>query len=189
VTQVGRSPRNHPSQVALRGPDFDVDDRRTPQDVWLALHREHRFTIDVAASVENAKLPVFFDRERDGLSQSWRGEVAWCNPPYSDCGAWVEYAIEQVRAGCLKVVILLPANRTEQAWWQDLIEPVRDRGLGMSTRFLPGRMRFGCARRTSADAVAPNENRPPFGNVLVIVQPPPRARLRRLAREPRPGGA
>ena len=172
MTQVGRAPRNHPSQIALHGVDFEVDDRRTPQDFWLELHAEHGFTVDVAASAENTKLPRFFDRKTDGLSQSWSGEVAWCNPPYSDISSWVEYAIYQVRHnGCRKVVLLLPANRTEQFWWQEMIEPERDRGRGIRTRFLPGRLRFGAAPRTGEDAVAPNENRPPFGNVLVIVEP------------------
>lgn len=64
--------------------------------------------------------------------------------------------------------MLLPANRTEQQWWQLMVEPFRDRpGSPLSTRFLPGRMRF---LRRGQTAVGPNE-RPPFGCLLLIWEP------------------
>lgn len=60
------------------------DDRRTPSNVYDPLHAFHRFTLDVAASADNAKCARFFDEEMDGLSRSWAGETVWCNPPFSD---------------------------------------------------------------------------------------------------------
>lgn len=169
--------RNHPQQVGARGADDDTDDRRTPSAIFDPLHAEHGFTIDVAASAANAKLPRFFDRFEDGLSRSWAGEVVWCNPPYSALFAWVEKALAEVRCGCLKVVMLLPSNRTEQRWWQELIEPVRDRGLGVATRHLRGRTKFD----GPAGAIKPKKStsplshgggiRPPFGCVVVVIEP------------------
>jgi hypothetical protein len=36
------------------------------------------------------------------------------------------------------IVMLLPANRTEQGWWQKHIEPFRDRAMSrLTTEFLP----------------------------------------------------
>jgi len=167
---VARAPRNHPRQIALRGGDPDltdvVDCRETPADFFAVLHAEHGFTLDAAANADNAKLPRFFDRAQDGLAQSWAGEIVWCNPPYSNLWAWVAKAIAETRAGCPKVVMLLPGNRTEQTWWQEMIEPVRDRGLGVATRFLRGRLKFK-GSRTAPEAIKQGENRPPFGCVLV----------------------
>lgn len=61
--------------------------------------------------------------------------------------------------------MLLPANRTEQPWWQDLVEPFRDRaGSDLRTEFFRGRIRFV---RAGAPAIFPNE-RPPFGVVILI---------------------
>lgn len=61
--------------------------------------------------------------------------------------------------------MLLPANRTEQQWWQLLVEPYRDRpGSPLTVRFLPGRMRF---LKPGQTAVGPNQ-RPPFGCVLLV---------------------
>lgn len=64
--------------------------------------------------------------------------------------------------------MLLPANRTEQSWWQLMVEPFRDRADSpLSTEFLKGRIRF---LKPGQTAVGPNQ-RPPFGCVLLIWQP------------------
>lgn len=118
---------NHPQQVSKRGPRPEIDDRATTPEVFEPLDRRFRFTIDVAASVENAKCPHYFDLSIDGLTQSWAGERVWCNPPYSNIRPWVEKAwVEADRAEL--IVMLLPANRTEQGWWHELVEDRRDRG-------------------------------------------------------------
>lgn len=150
--------RNHPQQK--RNPK--VDDRATTPEVFAPLNERFGFTIDVAASAENAKCDRFFTMDDDGLAQSWADERVWCNPPYSDIRPWVEkawYSEAEV------VVMLLPANRTEQAWWQDLVEPYRDRLDGyLRTEFIRGRLRF---IEPGDDEVRPNA-RPPFGNCLLI---------------------
>jgi hypothetical protein len=102
-----------------------------------------------------------FTYEQDGLAQSWACERVWCNPPYSDIEPWVAKARI---AGAELVVMLLPANRTEQGWWQRQVEPFRDRGRGLRVEFLPGRPRF---IRYGHDRVEPNQ-RPPFGCCLLI---------------------
>jgi phage N-6-adenine-methyltransferase len=144
MSLIGFAPTNHPQQLAARGSDDTVDERITPQRLFDALNAEHGFTLDAAANARNAKCPRFFDIATDGLSLSWAGDVVWCNPPYSNLPGWVAKAIREVRLGCPKVVMLLPANRTEQRWWQEHIEPFRDReGGGVKVRFLPGRVNFG----------------------------------------------
>ena len=91
------------------------------------------------------------------------GERVWCNPPYSAIGPWVRKAWAEAAAAEL-IVMLLPANRTEQGWWQDLVEPFRDRTDAFRVEFMRGRPRF----------LAPGENkvprhaRPPFGICLLI---------------------
>lgn len=154
-------PRTHPQQ----GSDERVDNRETPPEVFAALHARFEFTIDAAASAKNCKLPRYHDRARDGLAQSWSGERVWCNPPYSNIGPWVAKALHEVAAGCPLVLLLLPANRTEQGWWQDLIEPGRRDG-SIEVEFLRGRMRFIAA---DDDRIRPNA-RPPFGVCLAIVR-------------------
>jgi phage N-6-adenine-methyltransferase len=154
-------PRNHPQQVALFGPVDEVDDWGTTSEFFGPIHDRYRFTIDVAAAAHNTKCAKYFDRRADGLAQPWAGERVWCNPPYSDIRPWVIKAWAEEH--CPVIVMLLPANRTDQMWWHDLIEPFRDRPESiLSVQFLPGRIRF---IRAGTTAVGPKE-RPLFGVCL-----------------------
>ena len=45
----------------------------TPQDFFDKLNDEFHFTLDVAASPNNAKCANYFTEEQDGLVQSWGG--------------------------------------------------------------------------------------------------------------------
>lgn len=171
MTLAGFKSTNHPQQTAKRGAVDDVDDRGTdPAFIALLEERFGAFTLDVAAAEHNAKCEHFIGRDRDGLRANWGSllgvERVWCNPPYSDCGAWVRKAWDQWNAGRPGlIVMLLPANRVEQGWWQDHVEPFRDRpDSPLKVEFLRGRMRFdrpGWEKPTKGD-------RPPFGCCLLI---------------------
>ena len=163
MSLVGRPAENHPQQVGARGALDKVDDRRTPLDLFAPLAREFHFTLDAAASHRNALCDHFYDRENSGLEGTWKGHSVWCNPPYSDCRAWVEKATAEA-AHCPAIVMLLPANRTEQRWWQEHVEPHRDNGGPLTVKFLPGRLRFDVPADTYSD---PRGNRPPFGCCLL----------------------
>lgn len=183
VSIVGFKASNHPQQTGKRGATDAVDDRGTDPAFIAELEARfgYPFDLDVAASPENAKAPTFYTIEDDGLTQQWRGLV-WCNPPYSDCGAWVRKAwsewhgsdprtpmvhhFQHARdAAPWRIAMLLPANRTEQGWWQELVEPYRDRpDSPLHVEFLRGRMRFN---RPGA-VIGPKGDRPPFGCCLLI---------------------
>ncbi len=185
----GFAHKNHPNTTKNRGVDDTVDDRETPASVFDPLNAEFRFTVDVAANRHNTKCgryyvknpeETIFTRQQasfwqerlqqsgalgfDGLSHSWDGEVAWCNPPFSDIRPWVEKA----HGSNATVVMLLPANRTEQPWWQEFVEPIRDgkTRLGLvQTRFLSGRKSFLFHGEVIGNSTS---KAPPFGIVLVI---------------------
>ena len=123
----------------------------TPQDFFDKLNEEFHFTLDAAASPENAKCANYFTEEQDGLAQSWGGHTVWCNPPYCrKTGLWVKKAYEEhQRTGCT-VVMLLP-SRTDVRWFHDYI-------LGKAEiRFIKGRLKFGG-----------NKNSAPFPSIVVI---------------------
>lgn len=170
MSVVGYRARNHPQQVTAHGARSDVDDRATAWEDFNPLHERFKFTIDAAASPENAKLERFWTAADNGLTQSWAGERVWCNPPYShpNLSRWTDKAWQQSPYAEL-IVMLVPANRTEQTWWQKRIEPFRDRpGSLLRVEFLSGRMRFIAH---NAGRVGPNE-RPPFGCCLLIWETP-----------------
>lgn len=164
MSLVGFKAQNHPQQTTrFRAAATDeIDDRATTIEVFAPLQDRYGFTIDVAAAAHNAKLPRFYDIDSDGLTQPWDGERVWCNPPYSNIRPWVEKAWT---SHADLIVMLLPANRTEQRWWQDLVEPVlREQSPSFRCEFLSGRIRF---LRKGQTEIKPNE-RPPFGCCLLI---------------------
>lgn len=172
MSLVGFRAGNHPQQVSRNGVDDEIDDRGTPQDFWDELNRRYRFTLDVAAAPHNAKCENYYTRLADGLLQPWHGSV-WCNPPYSGLDRWLEKAwrewhwslVGADRHPLRSIVMLLPANRPEQPWWQTYVEPYRDKPSSpLTVQFLPGRLRF---IKPGATEVKPNE-RPPFGCCLLV---------------------
>lgn len=161
MSLVGFKARNHPQQVGSQGAKLHVDDMATPPELFDPLNARFGFELDVAASERNAKCARYYTLEDDGLTKDWTDERVWCNPPYSNIEPWVEKmwsAVPEI------AVMLVPANRTEQGWWQRWVEPYRDASSVMTTQFLPGRPRF---IRYEDGIVRPNE-RPPFGCCLLI---------------------
>lgn len=159
---VGRTSRNHP--LYGRDPLDEVDDRAThPIDFAEFADEFGPFTVDVAAAPHNAKCERFYTREQNGLTQSWAGESVWCNPPYSEIAPWIRKAWDE-QPHVAQVVMLIPSNRTDQQWWQLMVEPFRDDDSSpLRVRFLPGRLRFILPGRTAVDP----GSRPPFGCALL----------------------
>lgn len=105
----------------------------TPRDFFEKLHVEFAFTVDVAASHDNAMLPRYFTEEIDGLAQDWSRERVWCNPPYGrEIHRWVEKLASKQALLC---VALLPA-RTDTRWFHEHIYGKAE------IRFLRGRLKF-----------------------------------------------
>lgn len=163
------SPEWLSQRAEVSGELDDVDDRETPEDLFGEYHARYRFTVDAAAAAHNAKLPRFWTRADNGLVQPWAGEYVWCNPPFSNLLPWVAKAHAEIEAPV--VVMLVPANRTEQPWWQGYVEPYRDRGedenlRALATEFKAKRRRFKVAGNHLRGGKA-GQN-PPFGIVMLI---------------------
>lgn len=123
----------------------------TPQDLFDRLNEKWHFTLDVCATVENAKCEAFFTAEQDGLAQIWSG-VCWMNPPYGRAiGHWMAKAYRSSLAGAT-VVCLVPA-RTDTAWWHEY-------AIKGEIEFLRGRLKFGG-----------HQNSAPFPSAIVVFKP------------------
>jgi phage N-6-adenine-methyltransferase len=125
----------------------------TPKDLFDELDAEFRFTIDVCATRENAKVEPFFTEADDGLSKDWAHQRIWTNPPYGNgISDWVQKAYETARDNpqSTLAVCLVPA-RVDTAWFWDYCRHGE-------VRFLRGRLKFG------GDANAP------FPSCVVIFQ-------------------
>ena len=138
-----------------------TDEWATPQDFFDMLDAEFRFTLDVCATAENAKVSQYFSKLDDGLSQPWEG-VCWMNPPYGrGIGGWVRKAYESSLGGAT-VVCLIPA-RTDTAYWHDYAMRAAE------IRLVRGRLHFGGGHEGTA-------HNAPFPCAVVVFRPSESAR-------------
>lgn len=61
----------------------------------------------------NIPAAVHFTIEDDGLSQDWRADTAFLNPPFSAAKQWVKKGLEEVAAGRLGALIVLQSARPD----------------------------------------------------------------------------
>ncbi|MBW3569679.1 MAG: phage N-6-adenine-methyltransferase [Gemmatimonadetes bacterium] len=136
----------------------------TPARVFDPLNAEFGFTLDAAATPENAKCARFFTAAEDGAAQPWTNEVVWLNPPGYGMDAlyrWVGKAVLESRRRGALVVVLVPA-RVEQPWWRAWVwNAHRNRPRRWcEVRWVPGRVKFVGARWNA-----------PFACVVLVFRP------------------
>ena len=140
------------------------DEHGTPQPLFDRLNDEFHFDLDVCATAPhevlvnpsgfsqsplaaikpatmldpgNAKCPIYFDKEADGLSQHWFGRV-WMNPPFTkgQVGKWVEKLVHELVDGRIDLAVALVAARPDTKWWEKVAT------YASEIRFLKGRLTF-----------------------------------------------
>ena len=101
-----------------------------------ALNAEFHFSLDAAASADNALCERYLTVDDDGAAQSWAGERVWCNPPYSRKGGQARFLDRAAMREAEVAVLLIPA-RTDTVAWHDYVIP-----WASEVRFVRGRLRF-----------------------------------------------
>ena len=133
--------------------------QRTPQALFDQLDAEFHFTLDAAASDNNAKCARYFTADDDGRVESWAGETVWCNPPFGKpLKQWVEKAYREAGGGAT-VVMLLPVG-SDMDWWHTWVM------VADEVRFIRGRVAF----LTESGARQGNSFMP---CCIVVFRPPP----------------
>lgn len=107
----------------------------TPLKLFHELDKEFNFTLDFCATKENAKCKKFYSIIDNALTQNPKGEIIFCNPPYTRIiQSFVRtlYALSKENT----VVMLLPC-RTDTSYWHDCIIAGK-----AEVRFIRGRVQF-----------------------------------------------
>jgi site-specific DNA-methyltransferase (adenine-specific) len=103
---------------------FGNDKMQTPRWLFNELNARFNFTLDAACDSGNALCHGRYaiDEGIDGLRLSWNGERVFCNPPFSNKGAWMAKAHHAVqREGCPLAVMVLPTNSMDSIPWHDYV--------------------------------------------------------------------
>lgn len=92
-------------------------DWQTPRWLFKRLAERYPFTLDAAATAENALCPKWCveGTEFDGLKAPW-DLFTYCNPPYKSIKPWVDKAAYEADERGVTSVLLLPA-RLETSWY------------------------------------------------------------------------
>ena len=126
------------------------DEWETPQDLFEELDKEFNFDLDVCATSDNHKCPVYFTKEDNGLTKNWGGYRVWLNPPYSEIDKWVEKAFRETRNDNTVVVMLIP-SRTDTRYFHNYIYQRTE------IRFVKGRLHFNDSKGAA-----------PFPSMIVV---------------------
>lgn len=114
-------------------------------DCFQPIELKHRNTY------ENHKCKKYFTKKENGLLQSWKNEIVFCNPPYGrELPNWVKKAYEENKINKTKIVMLIPA-RTDTKYFHKYIYKKAE------IRFIKGRLKFGDGKGSA-----------PFPSMLVI---------------------
>lgn len=127
----------------------------TPLDLFNELDKEFNFTLDPCCTTETAKCEKYYTPAEDGLKQTWKNEVVFCNPPYSRStkekpgqDAWIRKAYEESRHAT--IVMLLPVRTDTKAFHTYIYNKAE-------IRFIKGRLKFGNSKQGA-----------PFPSMIVI---------------------
>ena len=144
------------------------DEWTTPRDLYDALDAEFSFSLDAAATADNACCPAFVTQAEDALQARWRRvppqrirpPVVWLNPPYSKVRLFIQKAQAEAADGCT-VVCLVP-SRTDTRWFHDYVWDAATHAFRpqVEVRFFRGRLKFGDGTGSA-----------PFPSMLVIFRP------------------
>ncbi len=139
------------------------DSWETPQPLFDSLNKAFGpFTLDAAASEGNHKCSHYFTTE--GLISPWfdidgKPANAFCNPPFSAIGDWVEKAYDEAREG-VYVAMLLPAHRCALPWFHDWVI-----GKAYAVHFIRGRTAY-------SPPPGIKDSTPAFGSMVVAYADP-----------------
>lgn len=104
-------------------PGRSVQDVCTPAIFLTAVKRRfgvRAFSIDLAASAENAVAARYYTKADNALVQPWTSDgLAWLNPEFAALEPWVERAWAQSQEGA-RLAMLVPAG-VGSNWWRDYV--------------------------------------------------------------------
>ena len=130
-----------------------TDQWETPQDLFDELDKEFGFTLDPCADENNHKCDRYYTKDQDGLTQCWKGERVFCNPPYGrEIGSWVRRCYLHSKEEHGIAVMLIP-SRTDTKWFHEYIYNKDN----VEVRFLKGRLKFGGSKNSA-----------PFPSMIVV---------------------
>ncbi|NLH78418.1 MAG: hypothetical protein GX465_15410, partial [Acidobacteria bacterium] len=106
---------------------LDSKEHATPEWIIRKLRNDigGDFDLDPAATPGNAKAPLYYTEEDNGLVKHWdicnpSTTFVFCNPPYGrEVGKWVRKAFRETDREVISYLLLKVSSDTD--WWHDYV--------------------------------------------------------------------
>ncbi|UVF62335.1 adenine methyltransferase [Nitrososphaeria virus YSH_462411] len=117
----------------------------TPDELFLPLHKEFNFELDVCANENNHKVEQYYDEKDDCFTKDWK-LTSWMNPEFVKVGKFIKKAYEEsVKHGSTIVCLTMVKSNTN--WWRDIAMKAKEiRFINQKVQFkgTPQGLRFPC---------------------------------------------
>ena len=133
---------------------------QTPIELFRRLDEKYHFTLDPCTTNANPLgTPKYYTKEDNGLNKSWKDEIVFVNPPYSDIEEWVRKCHDEGTSA--KTIVMLIPVRTDTKWFHNFI--LHDGDI----QFIKGRIRFGNPLIEWKDGIVKKTYPAPFPSMFV----------------------
>jgi phage N-6-adenine-methyltransferase len=109
------------ANTRTKTPKADSDEWQSPPCTFAYMAKRFPFDVDLAANEQNTLCRRWLGRHGmfwvDSLEAEWRerGQVGWCNPPYSHIDPWLRKARYEAAYG-FTTVFLIPSDNGEDRY-------------------------------------------------------------------------
>ena len=131
------------------------DHWETPPYFYDLLNKEFHFTLDPCASHENHKCEKYLTIVENGLEQSWKDHIVFCNPPYDEKDIWMAKAYYEGKQDNTTIAMLIPNGTETQAFQEYCMK-------AYEIRLVKGRIEF------LIDGKKPEKSGNNRGSIIVI---------------------
>ena len=133
----------------------NLQEWETPKALFAYLDKIFNFTIDLAASEQNALCPQYYTEEMDALNKPWLGRC-FVNPPFRLAGQFFKKASEEIIKDYCEVIVSLTPCRTDTAYFHKYVFPV-----AAEIWLIEGRVNY-------VNPFKDYKDRPPFPSMICI---------------------
>ena len=104
----------------------------TPDEIFIPLHKEFNFDMDLAASHINHKLSLYWTKEDNMFTKKITG-VNWLNPEFFTVGKFIKYVYSNLGDAIVVSLIMVKSNTN---WWRDCVMKAKE------VRFINQKVQF-----------------------------------------------
>ena len=108
-------------------PSLKDDEFETPKELYDMLCKTYDIypLLDVCATEQNKKAPLFYSIKDNALEQEWRYD-SWMNDPHSLHEQFCAKAYQQWKRWNINILAILPANCGRTTYWHKYIENIAE---------------------------------------------------------------